>query len=274
MRARVAGDLARDARRDARRVERQRVAPQHLQALADAGLGEVGEFDAMRARVGERGVGGAGACEVGVQLDDVADIDDDQERRPALVGGQRASVAFGLAARPLQGVVETLAGSDEADLLGFENEMAALVAVDAPARRAAVAVAKADAALEDVGIVAAIVVCRVGGGDVEQPTEVGDEELIVGQLGTVGRAPAGPGIAGRSVHVETTAGAADAADAEPAAADVVDRAAADRPVEQGAEVQRARIVVGVEVVLEEDAGVSRGAGERGGERGGEGGGPE
>jgi hypothetical protein len=125
-----------------------------LQALADAGLGEVGEFDAMRARVGEGGVGGAGACEVGVQFDDVADIDDDQERRPALVGGQRASVAFGLAARALQSVVETLAGSAEADLLGFENEMAALVAVDAPARRAAVAVAKADAALEDVGVVA------------------------------------------------------------------------------------------------------------------------
>jgi hypothetical protein len=197
MRARVAGDRARDARRDARRVERQRVAPQHLQALADAGLGEIGEFDAMRARVGEGGVGGAGACEVGVQFDDVADIDDDQERRPALVGGQRASVAFGLAARPLQSIVETLAGSDEADLLGFENEMAALVAVDAPARRAAVAVAKADAALEDVGIVAAIVVCRVGGGDVEQPTEVGDEELIVGQLGTVGRAPAGDKGGGR-----------------------------------------------------------------------------
>jgi hypothetical protein len=33
-----------------------------------------------------------------------------------------------------------------------------------------------------------------GGGDVEQPAEVGDEELVVGQLGTVGRAPAGEGM--------------------------------------------------------------------------------
>jgi hypothetical protein len=106
-----------------------------MQALADAGLGEVGEFDAVRARVGEGRVGGAGAGEVGVQLDDVADIDDDQERRPALVGGQRAGVAFGLAAGAQQGIVEALAGSAEFDLLGFENEMAALVAVDAPARR-------------------------------------------------------------------------------------------------------------------------------------------
>gem|GEM_PF-2992592 len=187
----MAGDLARDPRRGTRRVERQRVAPQHPQALAEAAFGEVGEPDAVRTRVGEGGIGGAGAREVGVQLDDLADIDDDQERRPALVGRQRAGVAFGLAARPLQGVVETLAGDVEADLLGFENEMAALVAVDASVRRTAVTVAKTDPALEDVGVVAGIVARRVGGGDVEQPAEVGDEELVVGQLGTVGRSPAG-----------------------------------------------------------------------------------
>jgi hypothetical protein len=43
----------------------------------------------------------------------VADIDDDQEGRPAFVGGQRAGVAFGLAAGAQQGVVETLAGGGE-----------------------------------------------------------------------------------------------------------------------------------------------------------------
>ena len=74
------------------------VAPQRLQALADVGVGEVGEPDAMRAWVGEGRVGGAGTRELGVPLDDVADVDDDQERWPALVGRQCARVTLGLAA--------------------------------------------------------------------------------------------------------------------------------------------------------------------------------
>jgi hypothetical protein len=64
----------------------------------------------MRARVGEGRVGGAAAGEVGVQLDDVADIDHDQEGRPAFLGRQGAGVAFGLATGALQGVVEALGG--------------------------------------------------------------------------------------------------------------------------------------------------------------------
>ena len=39
--------------------------------------------------VRERGVGGAGAAEFGIDLDDAADVDNEQEGRPALFGGQR-----------------------------------------------------------------------------------------------------------------------------------------------------------------------------------------
>jgi hypothetical protein len=61
----------------------------------------------------------------------VADIDDDQEGRPTFVGGQGAGVAFGLAAGALQGVVKAFGGGAERDFLGFEDEVPALVAVDA-----------------------------------------------------------------------------------------------------------------------------------------------
>ena len=79
-------DFARDLRADARRVERLRVEPELAQALADRLAVQVGQPDAVRARVGERRVGGAAAAGLGVELDHVADIDDDEERRPAFAG--------------------------------------------------------------------------------------------------------------------------------------------------------------------------------------------
>ena len=92
-------------------------------------VAQVGELDAVRARVGKRRVGCAGAGELGVQLDHVADIDDDQERRAAFGGGQRAGVVLGLAAGAQHRVVEALAvGLPE--LLGFQHERRAAVAVD------------------------------------------------------------------------------------------------------------------------------------------------
>ena len=95
-------DLARDAGRSARRVERVavglRALPHQTQALADLLLGQIGELNPMRARIGKRRVGRTAAREVGIQLYDVAHIDHDQEGRPAFLGGQGAGVAFGLRA--------------------------------------------------------------------------------------------------------------------------------------------------------------------------------
>jgi hypothetical protein len=187
----LVGDGARDAGRNARRVERHRLAPDGLQTSEDRFVGELGKPDAVRARVGKRRVGGAGTGEVGVQFDDLADVDDDQERRPALVGRQRAGIAFGLTAGALQGVIEHPAGDTGPDLLGFKHEMGAPVAVDAAERAAAVAVTKSDSPLEDVGVVTRIVARRIGRRHAEHLAQVADEELIIGQLAAVGIAPAG-----------------------------------------------------------------------------------
>ena len=55
--------------------------------------------DAVRARVGERHVSFAGPREIRVQLERVAHVRQDDERRIPLRGGQRADVLLGLTAR-------------------------------------------------------------------------------------------------------------------------------------------------------------------------------
>ena len=156
------GDFARGAGGAAGRVEAVRVVPDGLEAGADFRPGEVVELDAVAARVGEGRVAAAGAGEFGVELDDVADIDDDQEGRPAFVGGQVAGVVFSLAAGAQHGVVEHAGLEAGADFLGLADEGGAPVAVDEAVAGAAVAVVKDDAALEDVGVVAGVFVGRLG----------------------------------------------------------------------------------------------------------------
>ena len=128
--------------------------------------------------------------ELGVQLDDVADIDHHQEGRPALVGRQGAGVVLGLGAGAQQGVVETACAAD-LELLRFQHEGAAAVAVDAAFGAAAVAVAEDDAALEDVGVVAGVVLRRFGRLDAEQTAQFAHETLGIGQLGARCGTPAG-----------------------------------------------------------------------------------
>ena len=168
-----------------------RVVPDGLEAGADFRPGEVVEPDAVAARVGEGRVAAAGAGEFGVELDDVADIDDDQEGRAAFVGGQVAGVVFGLATGAQHGVVEHAGLEAGADFLDLADEGAAPVAVDEAVAGAAVAVVKDDAALEDVGVVAGVFVGRLWWLDFKQGAEVGDEKLVVGALGAAGIAPAG-----------------------------------------------------------------------------------
>jgi hypothetical protein len=77
------------------------------------------------------------------------------------------------------------------DLLRLQHEGAAPVAVDEAVGFAAVAVAEAHAALEDVGVVARVVARRVGPRQAEQLGELADEELVVGALRAAGGLPAG-----------------------------------------------------------------------------------
>ena len=156
------GDFARGAGCAAGRVEAVRVIPDGLEAGADFRLGEVVEPDAVAARIGEGRVAAAGAGEFGVELDNVADVEDDEKGRPAFVGRQVAGVVFSLAMGAQQGVVELAGFRPGADFLGFADEAAAFVAVDETVAGAAVAMMKDDAALEDVGVVAGIFVGGLG----------------------------------------------------------------------------------------------------------------
>ena len=105
----------------------------------------------------------------------MADIDGDQEGRPALLGRQGSGVVFGLTAGAQHGVVEAFGLRAELDFLGFDDGASAPVAVDETVAAAAVAVFESDAALEDVGVIAGVVLRRVGLGQFEQGAEVGDE---------------------------------------------------------------------------------------------------
>jgi hypothetical protein len=110
----------------------------------------------MRPWIGVRRVGGAAAAELGVDLDDVANVDHQQERRPALMGGQRAGLRLGLGAGAQQRFIEAASRCAGANLLGFEHEGVAPVAVDPPFAAAAVAARQRDAALEHLGVVAGV----------------------------------------------------------------------------------------------------------------------
>ncbi len=80
----------------------------------------------------------------------IADIDDDQKRRPAFLGGQCARVLLGLTARTQHCIVEALGMCGRLEFLRFENESATPIQIDAPGGRAAVAVRERDRALEHV----------------------------------------------------------------------------------------------------------------------------
>ena len=165
-----------------------------FQALADGGVGQLLQPDAVAARVGKRRVGGAGAGELGVQLDDVAHVHHHHEGRAALGGRQRAGVVLGLGAGAQQRVVEGAGGRGAAglrldagfQLLALPDEVAAPVAVDAAGAGAAVAVGEGDGPLEHVAL--------LGRGvrrlHAQQLAELDDEALRGGQLRGGDAAPA------------------------------------------------------------------------------------
>ena len=204
-----------------------RFAPDLAQQGANLGVDEIGQEDAVRARIREREIGFAGAGEFAVKLDGVADIDDDEKRRPALGDRQGAGILFGLPlglehrhipalgaahcrAAPTREPVAGLfaqknpprppfvkggcerseRGDFVAPLLGLQNETAMLVKIDAADAGHAGAVAKGDRALEDVGVIAVIRAGGVGARDAQKIAEFGKEELVISALGSAGVFPA------------------------------------------------------------------------------------
>ena len=134
--------------------------------------------DAEASRVGEREVGFPGLREVGEDLEAVAEIDDEKERRVGLVGGKRPGVALGLATGFEHGVVPRAASSDgsrfflgckdpgflrddrerglfffrSGELLRFEHEAGAAIEVDAALGAGAVTARDADRELERIAV--------------------------------------------------------------------------------------------------------------------------
>ncbi|GAB2522267.1 hypothetical protein GCM10027032_03510 [Simplicispira piscis] len=161
--------------------------PDAAQAVLHLGAGQVGQLQAVAARVGVGGVGAARFAELGVHLDHGADIDHQHEGRATLVGGQGAGISLALAAGAQQAVVKTFGVATGLELFGLQHKVAAPVAVDASRAGAAVAMGEGDGALEHVVLLGR----GVGLGHAQQRAQVDDKALCGGQFAGGGAAPAG-----------------------------------------------------------------------------------
>jgi hypothetical protein len=163
----------------------------------------------------------------------VADVDHDEEWRAGFFAGEGAGVLFGLATGAEEDVVPgggaaravtaeaaffALAGGVGKELffvllldalLGFEDEAAALVEVDAAEGLGAVRVDEHDAAFEDVGIGIVFLLRGLGAGDFEQIAELAEKEGVVGAFGAARGGPAIDegldGVAGHAALSQTGA---------------------------------------------------------------------
>ena len=148
------GDVAGDFGGLPGRVEAVRIGPDGFQPRLNFRIAQIVHADAEALRIGELGVVLPLPRKIGVELDDVTDIDEDDEGRIAVFDRQVAGVVDGLriggahdpipAARAAPGVAELAAvrfgaeqiggarifGLAAGGLLGFEHKAAALVAID------------------------------------------------------------------------------------------------------------------------------------------------
>jgi hypothetical protein len=157
-------------------------------------------------RVGELHIRFARAGELAVEFDRVADVDDDQERRPTFAGGESFGIGFGLATGADHGIVPRAGAADggpffladlrpgreerlggffgAADhvgtLFGFEDEAAPFVEINAADALGAIAQVEGDVPFEDVCIVGDAGPRGIGLRDVQEVAELREEEGIVG----------------------------------------------------------------------------------------------
>jgi hypothetical protein len=139
-------------------------------------LPELFEINAKTVPVGKLGVVLSLAGEVGINLEAMADIADNQEWRPAFGRGERLGVLLRLLARVQHENVPGAGGGTPAErrylfglgiaktalfgflrprpaaLLGLKDKGTALVKIDASARGGTVRFAKGDGALESIGV--------------------------------------------------------------------------------------------------------------------------
>ncbi|MSU49349.1 MAG: hypothetical protein EXS37_09735 [Opitutus sp.] len=213
----VVGRFAGDSGGIFRRVERNGVEPEGAKTVADFLVSEIGEQNAVGAGVGEREEGFTFLGEVGEEFKGVADIDDDNEGRRRLGGGEIAGVAFGLSAGFEHGAtVEIGAGRKgsadgrevesefvfnrgrlafgtqiDGGLLGFEDEAGAAVEVDLARCGATIGVMERDGAFEDIGVLRAVGAGGIRVREREEVAELSQKKVLVGALRALGVGPAG-----------------------------------------------------------------------------------
>ena len=208
-RLRHGGEALRDGAGDARRmpggIEGERLGPDRPQPVADLRLAQVVEEDAEAAAVRELVVDLPVAAEVRVDLETVADVADDEEGRRLVADGQQRHIGLGLLARvdhqhvpsPVgaapalvglrqgrQGQLpdDLVAGAPEPRLLGFEDEAAAPVEVDARGGDGAVPVRLLDGAFEDVVVAIRTGARRLRPRQIEHVAEFDQEKPVIGPL--------------------------------------------------------------------------------------------
>ena len=207
----IIGNLARRLGGAGGRVERLGVGPDQRQPLAHLLVMQVVQHDAVGGPVRELGIGFAGAGEVRVHVDAIANIRDQQDRRPAMIGRQRLGIAFGLAlglehgagpagrsasrgaardagAGGLAEDVEIVLAARRsglvrlAALFGLKDEAVALVAVDAAKALGAVTIVLKHPAFEHVIVVRVVGAASIRRGNTDQRAQAVDEALRVRQL--------------------------------------------------------------------------------------------
>ncbi len=200
------GDLQRDLRPAPRRVERERVRPDGSQAGAYGGVAQLGKVDAEPLAVGEMAVVTPGAGEVGIYVEAEPDVANDQERRRRLVTRQVADIASRLAQRAGHVLVPGHAATHHLPpgrlgrqreqlglwrracaLLGFQDEAAALVQVDA-ASGLAIVLTMQYATLEAVGTTTAR--SRLGPAKPKKVAQLNQERRRICAFSAFGPAPA------------------------------------------------------------------------------------
>lgn len=183
-------------------VERVGIGKDEAQALDDLGTMQVGEQNAVVFRIGKPLVAPAGAGELGVEVEGMADIADDEKWRAAVASREVRDVVAPLVVSALEGFVECGAATaavagfccrgqlQVADaLFGLQNEVRGFVEIDVVCDRGAIRCDAGDRAVEDEEVFLGIGRSGVRAGNAEKIAEFGKEHLVIRPLG---RARCGP----------------------------------------------------------------------------------
>jgi hypothetical protein len=212
------GNLPRDARGFLRRIKAERGRPYGGKPFADFGVAQILQPDAEPRGVGELGVLLPCAREIGIDIDAMANIGDQQEGRPAMIDGQRLGIAFGLSLglehrrRPtrrspfrralLQFFRRGLAKEIRLAALGrlavgigallrLQHKAIALIGVQAAKAGRAVAIILKHAAFEHIVILAIVALAALGRIDADQRAEAVNKALRICEFRPAGYDPVG-----------------------------------------------------------------------------------